>query len=240
VILQDGESRPAGALWRFCETSACAAGRLENTMDRLDRKSPDPGGGRASNGGRFYHFSFRSGSRASGACARASYEYVTREGEFAGDDRDPVIYIESDHMPAWAADEPRAYWDAADLYERANGRLYVSADFALPRDLSTEERAWLEAAQRTIAEAERWRQEEQRRYWPGVAYRWITALAFALLSAVAVGTGYAWIAKPFATELEALRPRADLGLLVEHRMSTMTAAERRQLDRLMGWKGGAR
>ena len=34
---------------------------------------------------------------------------------------------------------PATYWDAADLYERANGRLYVSADFALPRDLSTEE-----------------------------------------------------------------------------------------------------
>ncbi len=34
---------------------------------------------------------------------------------------------------------PREYWDAADLYERANGRLYVSADFALPRDLSAED-----------------------------------------------------------------------------------------------------
>ena len=33
----------------------------------------------------------------------------------------------------------RTYWDAADLYERANGRLYVSADFALPRDLSAED-----------------------------------------------------------------------------------------------------
>jgi len=106
-------------------------------MDWLDRKSPEPGGGKASNGGRFYHLSFRSGSRASGACARASYDYVTREGEYAGDDRDPAIYAESDHMPMWAVDDPRAYWDAADLYERANGRLYVSADFALPRDLSS-------------------------------------------------------------------------------------------------------
>ena len=33
----------------------------------------------------------------------------------------------------------RTYWDAADLFERANGRLYVSADFALPRDLDPEE-----------------------------------------------------------------------------------------------------
>ena len=41
-------------------------------------------------------------------------------------------------MPSWAADSPSEYWDAADLHERANGRLYVSADFALPRDLSLE------------------------------------------------------------------------------------------------------
>jgi MobA/MobL family protein len=96
-----------------------------------------PGGGRASNGGRFYHLSFRSGSRANGSCARASYEYISREGEYTDGDRDPVIYTESDHMPSWAANNAREYWDAADLYERANGRLYVSADFALPRDLSS-------------------------------------------------------------------------------------------------------
>jgi hypothetical protein len=108
------------------------------------------------------------------------------------------------------------------------------------REVLCEERTWLEAAQRTIADARRWREEEQRRYWPGVAYRWITSLAFALLSAVAVGTGYAWIAKPYAAELDALRPRAELGLLLEQRMNTMTPAEQRQLDRLMGWKRGAR
>jgi hypothetical protein len=108
-------------------------------MDWFDRESPEPGGGRASNGGRFYHFSVRSGSRATGACASASYEYITREGEYAGGDRDPAIHTESDHMPTWAEDDPHAYWDAADLCERANGRLYVSADFALPRDLSAED-----------------------------------------------------------------------------------------------------
>jgi len=90
------------------------------------------------------------------------------------------------------------------------------------------------------AGVEPWRIEEQRRYWPGVAYRWIAALAFALLSAVAVGSSYAWIAKPYAAELETLRPRAELGLLVEQRMNTMTPAERRQLDALMKWKRVAR
>ena len=108
-------------------------------MDWLDRNSPVPGGGRASSGGAFYHLSLRSGSRANGSCARASYEYISREGEYGEGDRDPAIYTESDHMPSWTADNAREYWDAADLYERANGRLYVSADFALPRDLSSED-----------------------------------------------------------------------------------------------------
>ena len=54
-------------------------------------------------------------------------------------DRDPAIYTESDHMPAWAKDDPHEYWDAADLFERANGRLYVAADFALPRDLDPDD-----------------------------------------------------------------------------------------------------
>ena len=40
---------------------------------------------------------------------------------------------------AWAQEDARTYWDAADLYERANGRLYVSADFALPRELPNED-----------------------------------------------------------------------------------------------------
>jgi hypothetical protein len=61
-----------------------------------------------------------------------------------------------------------------------------------------------------------------------------------LLSAVAVGTGYAWIAQPYARELDAIRPRSELGLLLEQRMNTMAPAERRQLDRLMGWTRGTR
>jgi hypothetical protein len=46
-----------------------------------------------------------------------------------------LFYKKRDGSPSWAEDDASAYWDAADLYERANGRLYVSADFALPRDL---------------------------------------------------------------------------------------------------------
>jgi hypothetical protein len=54
-------------------------------------------------------------------------------------------------MPSWAENNASQYWNAADLYERANGRLYVSADFALPRDLSAEDGR---ARERNIAEKE--------------------------------------------------------------------------------------
>jgi hypothetical protein len=108
-------------------------------MDLLDLKPDLPSAGRAAGGGSFYHLSFRSGSRAGGASARSACDYITREDRYADPDRDPAIYAESDHMPSWAADDPKAYWDAADLYERENGRLYVSADLALPRELSVED-----------------------------------------------------------------------------------------------------
>jgi hypothetical protein len=130
--------------------------------------------------------------------------------------------------------------DVASLLERLQAQVAGLVNDRDLRDVLRDERTWLDAAQRTIAEAKRWREEEHRRYWPGVAYRWITALAFALLSAVAVGSGYAWIAKPYAIELETLRQSAELGLLVEQRMTTMTASELRQLDALMKWKRAPR
>ena len=105
-------------------------------MDLVDWKPEIPGGGRATaSGGGFYHVSFRSGSRANGSCASAAHEYITRSGEYDDPERDALVYTESDNLPSWAEDDAREYWDAADLYERANGRLYVGADFALPRDL---------------------------------------------------------------------------------------------------------
>ena len=106
-------------------------------MDWVDRKPDVPNGGTAASGG-CYHMSFRSGSRGSGSCAVAAHDYITRENEYDGPDRDEAVYTESDHMPSWAEDDPREYWDGADLYERENGRLYISADFALPRDLDVD------------------------------------------------------------------------------------------------------
>lgn len=108
-------------------------------MEWFEQSAPVPSGGRGSGGGGCYHLSFRSGSRGGGACAGAAHAYITRTDEYDDADRDAAIYTESANMPAWAEDDSAAYWDAADLYERANARLYISADFALPRDLDTED-----------------------------------------------------------------------------------------------------
>jgi hypothetical protein len=111
-------------------------------MDWFDRDPPIPRGGRSRDAAvsvSFYHVSFRSGSRGGGACAGAAHAYITRTEEYDDPERDTAVHTESDHMPSWAQDDPRDYWDAADLFERANGRLYLSADFALPRDLEPED-----------------------------------------------------------------------------------------------------
>ena len=47
-------------------------------------------------------------------------------------------------MPEWAEDDPGSYWEAADKYERSNGRLYSEIQFALPKELD-------EAGRRDVA-----------------------------------------------------------------------------------------
>ena len=95
------------------------------------------------------------------------------------------------------------------------------------------ERSLLDQAQRTMEEARRWRELEMRRFWPGFWRRWALALVFALASAAAAGAGYAWVTTPYASELGTLRSRAEFDSSLEHRLLTMTAAERRQFDALM-------
>src|SRR5437588_8197397 len=112
-------------------------------MEWFERNPDMPGGGHARGSGGCYHLSFRSGSRAGGSRATSAHDYITRSEEYDDPDRDAAIYVESDHMPEWARDDASSYWDAADVYERANGRLYLSADFALPRGLDAEDQVSL-------------------------------------------------------------------------------------------------
>ena len=46
-------------------------------------------------------------------------------------------------MPAWAQDDPHAYWQEGDAHERANGRLYSEVQFALPRELDASGRRYV-------------------------------------------------------------------------------------------------
>lgn len=50
----------------------------------------------------------------------------------------PVLFVESANMPSWAAGESKrlTYWTQVDTFERKNGRLFISAEFSLPRELS--------------------------------------------------------------------------------------------------------
>jgi hypothetical protein len=130
--------------------------------------------------------------------------------------------------------------DVAGLLTRLNDQAAQLAHDRELRQLLQEERTWLDTAHAVVTETRRWREEEARRYWPGLMYRWIAASLFALASVYIAAIGYARVTKPFVEELERLRPRAELGQLVEDRMSAMTPAERRQLDALMKWKRGAR
>ena len=86
-----------------------------------------------------YHLKVSVGSRSGGQSALAKSEYIEREGRYAPD-REELEHRESEHIPEWAKDDPRSYWEAADEYERANGRLYREVQFALPKELSESQR----------------------------------------------------------------------------------------------------
>ena len=99
---------------------------------------PDPCPRMPFSDGAIFHLHARNGSRSKGQSARAAAAYIQRTGEYSRD-QDELVYTESGHMPSWAAADPTTYWDAADLYERANGRLFKRVEVALPRSLTKEE-----------------------------------------------------------------------------------------------------
>ena len=117
----------------------------DETLTGLDT----PGRARQHRGGRpvfsgrgaIYHLNVRTGNRSKGQSARAAAAYIQREAEYSREREtaDELVYTESGHMPAWADADPTMYWDAADLHERANGRLFQRVEVALPTALTAEE-----------------------------------------------------------------------------------------------------
>ena len=86
-----------------------------------------------------FHLKMSVGSRAGGQSAVAKADYIEREGRYE-QDREELEHRESGNMPEWAEKDPRSYWEAADEYERANGRLYREVQFALPKELNEGQR----------------------------------------------------------------------------------------------------
>jgi hypothetical protein len=119
----------------------------------------------------------------------------------------------------------------SSLKEQADGLIPIHE----LRELLDQERAWLLEAQRTLSQIRDLRASELLRPRMSRLALWTATLAFALASAVAVGAGYAWVTKPYATELAELRAREEFAEFVERRFITMTPTERRQLDTLMKW-----
>ena len=122
----------------------------------------------------------------------------------------------------------------AVLIERLRADVEAVASNAELKRVLHDEQQWLAHAERTIAEVRRWREEERRRFWPGVLRRWIVALAFAIVSAAAAGAGYVWAMKPYAVELTDLHARLTVMEYIEQRIVRMTPSERRQFDTLIG------
>jgi hypothetical protein len=89
-----------------------------------------------------YHLTARTGTRAAGQSALAKAQYLQREGRY---ERVPdrVEYATSRNLPSFAAGDAVAYWEAADVYERANARLFKEVEFALPIELEPSERQQL-------------------------------------------------------------------------------------------------
>lgn len=86
-----------------------------------------------------YHLTVRTGTRAKGTKAARKADYIERQNQY---ERQPdrCLYRESGNMPEWVERNPREYWEAADEHERANGRLFIEVEVALPRELSSDDR----------------------------------------------------------------------------------------------------
>jgi hypothetical protein len=80
-----------------------------------------------------YHASIKTGGK--GAAADHA-DYILREGRFADVETYGALEARGQgNMPAWARENPRAFWVAADSHERENGNTYREFELALPREL---------------------------------------------------------------------------------------------------------
>ena len=100
-----------------------------------------------------YHMSYEHTSKAPTATAKNGktkkpiscvkrFRYITRTKEYANhkDHAEKVEYVSSGNMPSFCKDRPDQFWEAAELYERKNGRTATSIVLALPKELTEQQR----------------------------------------------------------------------------------------------------
>jgi hypothetical protein len=109
-----------------------------------------------------YALSIAHRGRSTGISAGAHAEYLSRHGKYAhAEAREHEAYLTrtgtqqhkaheleatwSGNLPSWAQTAGE-FWQAADTYERANGRVYSEVVMALPRELSFTQREALVTA----------------------------------------------------------------------------------------------
>ena len=68
--------------------------------------------------------------------AQSHLEYINRERAY--ENRGACIF-HSHHLPSWAKNDPKKFFQAADKYEGVGHRRYVEIEFALPNELKTVE-----------------------------------------------------------------------------------------------------
>ena len=83
-----------------------------------------------------FHFRIKSDKKPNGTKISAvqHVEYINRERAF--ENRGACIF-HSHHLPKWAKNDPKKFFQAADKYEGIGHRRYVEIEFALPNELKT-------------------------------------------------------------------------------------------------------
>ena len=95
----------------------------------------------------------RSGKVKNAATAKNRFHYITRTSHFKNykeSASEQIEFVRSGNIPNFAEGKPAEFWDAADIYERSNGRTCSSLVVALPKELNQAQR--IELAEAFIAE----------------------------------------------------------------------------------------
>ena len=101
----------------------------------------------------------RSGKVKNAPTAKSRFHYITRTLHFKKykeSASEQIEFVRSGNMPNFAEGKPAEFWNAAEVYERSNGRTCSSLVVALPKELNQAQR--IELVEAFIAEfADRYR-----------------------------------------------------------------------------------